>query len=154
MYCMKHNYVRIIKVKNYFGIILLFSLIKTERWPTVEKHKSQYIFTIHKKLFRYVQKNRKKWSTLCIYECVGLVWYVWQCGFAPVWLNLAQCVHKFHIQCAYAETGWILLKWRCWRCCLKRSDSEPTAFCLSNPPSLSTLTPLCSQRGLTGWAGR
>jgi len=35
------------------------------------------------------------------------------CGsvdFAPVWLNLAQCVHKFHIQCAYAETGWILLK--------------------------------------------
>lgn len=91
-----------------------------------------HIYIIHQKLFRYVQKNCKKWSTLCIYECVGLVWYVWQCGFAPVWLNLAQCVHKFHIQCAYAETGWILLKWRCWRCCLKRSDSEPTASCFSS----------------------
>ncbi len=67
-------------------------------------------------------------------ECVGLVWTVWQCEFAPVWLNLAQCVHKFHIQCAYAETGWVLLKWRCWRCCLK-----PTASCLS---SLSFFLPV------------
>lgn len=30
-------------------------------------------------------------------ECVGLVWTVWQCEFAPVWLNLAQCVHKSFI---------------------------------------------------------
>lgn len=45
----------------------------------------------------YVQNNCKKWSTLCICECVGLLWTVWQCGFAPVWLNLAQCVHKSFI---------------------------------------------------------